>query len=779
MQHSRLQRALSTYTSEPELATPGRRTLTSGVIARQVATDASPAAAAPVAEGLFMIAHDDDVSAQVDAAAQTSASSLGSLAGPLGAALGTDVSGVRIHTGAESQQAAASLQANAYTIGDDIHFGAGQYQPGTPDGNRLIAHEVAHTVQQRGASDTGTLEVSTPGDAHEVEAERFADAVVAGGTAPVSRGGAGLSRKMIARDPSGPNAHVGGSSQAIDFLDNPETHTVVAPGERGYSDQVLRRVGDAAGNLAAGGTYQDARIRHVLPNTSIIDSQIRIRADEKARLTEQAGEMLTGHFLAGYLTNAATWAQNHTNTLTAQKEDETVKFGEYNAYVSNANSFFESLLRLDAMQNLLGVDSPQAMASALVTGLHDAREVAGRAREAFTNGDAGSTRALNVPESDASVTTLLGQVNLAQREAGAAHQQFRLTRLEAERVTVNAEGDSARTRQAEIEQTKAFIRQVGGTIDLAASVVTGAPAVLERAGTMVRTGEAHIAAARNRRAILAGGRPTHNPTYLATNDDGDMVIRNAQTGTDTAAEGGPSVPAPAASLPELPSSVSDILGTLADFAYAEELRTLTRTLNGVAARCEAIDHVHQLTELAVRARNLSNKVVAFSQKCNELNGRLTARRQAYLDLGVELDNFARRDAASRREGQAPAANGERFATIFMVTSAVREVVAVGRSGVAGMPMTPDQVQAWWLEIHRARNAETPWRTLRRFHTGEDEYARVNQMYGQLSRHQGNVEAVLSMFSGVESAAGTAMTAMSPASAGAGAREPGQGGPGDY
>ena len=96
--------------------------------------------------------------------------------------LGTDLSGVRVHTGAESAQAASAVGAKAYTVGNDIHFAAGRYQPDDPFGMHLLAHEVAHTVQQRGGSGERRhkLEVTTPGDAVEVEADRAADAMMFG-----------------------------------------------------------------------------------------------------------------------------------------------------------------------------------------------------------------------------------------------------------------------------------------------------------------------------------------------------------------------------------------------------------------------------------------------------------------------------------------------------------------------------------------------------------------------------------------------------------------------
>jgi Domain of unknown function (DUF4157) len=62
--------------------------------------------------------------------------------------MGYDFSQVRIQTGSNAAESAQSIQARAYTHGNQIVFGANQYQPGTEQGDRLIAHELTHVVQQ-------------------------------------------------------------------------------------------------------------------------------------------------------------------------------------------------------------------------------------------------------------------------------------------------------------------------------------------------------------------------------------------------------------------------------------------------------------------------------------------------------------------------------------------------------------------------------------------------------------------------------------------------------
>jgi hypothetical protein len=64
---------------------------------------------------------------------------------------GQDFSRVRVHFDGVAEQSARDVNANAYTAGDNIVFGAGRYAPASPNGRRLIAHELTHVVQQSAA----------------------------------------------------------------------------------------------------------------------------------------------------------------------------------------------------------------------------------------------------------------------------------------------------------------------------------------------------------------------------------------------------------------------------------------------------------------------------------------------------------------------------------------------------------------------------------------------------------------------------------------------------
>jgi hypothetical protein len=99
-----------------------------------------------------------------------------SVAGPMSRAMGADLGGVRIHTGAEPARLARSVQATAFTLGRDIFFGAGHYAPQTSAGQRLLAHELAHTIAPSGgsASASGPI-IGRAADPVEAQADRVAD----------------------------------------------------------------------------------------------------------------------------------------------------------------------------------------------------------------------------------------------------------------------------------------------------------------------------------------------------------------------------------------------------------------------------------------------------------------------------------------------------------------------------------------------------------------------------------------------------------------------------
>jgi hypothetical protein len=102
--------------------------------------------------------------------------------GFFGTRLGRDLSNVRIHTGTHAAASARAIDALAYTVGPDIVFGDGAWQPDTAAGLHLLAHELVHVVQQGGhARPASQHTVGEPGTALEREADRGADTLARGG----------------------------------------------------------------------------------------------------------------------------------------------------------------------------------------------------------------------------------------------------------------------------------------------------------------------------------------------------------------------------------------------------------------------------------------------------------------------------------------------------------------------------------------------------------------------------------------------------------------------
>lgn len=99
----------------------------------------------------------------------------------MGEPFGYDFSGVRVHTDMRAHLSARAQNALAYTVGNHIVFGAGQYAPGTHIGQKLLAHELTHTIQQnKSATIKSRGLISHPAEPAEREAEEMANGLVQG-----------------------------------------------------------------------------------------------------------------------------------------------------------------------------------------------------------------------------------------------------------------------------------------------------------------------------------------------------------------------------------------------------------------------------------------------------------------------------------------------------------------------------------------------------------------------------------------------------------------------
>jgi hypothetical protein len=166
------------------------------------------AAGAAGLAGLQRVAGNAGASALLDEDRSPVHNVIGSGGSPLPADLRTDMEGrfghdfgdVRVHHDGAAHESATSVNAQAYTVGSDIVFQSGKYDPGSESGKHMIAHELTHVVQQRSGPVDGTdagggVKISDPSDRFEREAVANADRVMAApSTAPVAAAPAGVQR---------------------------------------------------------------------------------------------------------------------------------------------------------------------------------------------------------------------------------------------------------------------------------------------------------------------------------------------------------------------------------------------------------------------------------------------------------------------------------------------------------------------------------------------------------------------------------------------------------
>ena len=115
-----------------------------------------------------------DVEAAIAAASGRGSRLHAGVAQHVGGAYGRPLGDVQVHHDDHAAALSRAVSARAFTVGSDIFFGAGEYRPDSAGGRELLAHELAHVLQQQGAPSAGPLMVSQPGDALEREAEAAA-----------------------------------------------------------------------------------------------------------------------------------------------------------------------------------------------------------------------------------------------------------------------------------------------------------------------------------------------------------------------------------------------------------------------------------------------------------------------------------------------------------------------------------------------------------------------------------------------------------------------------
>ncbi|MGI8633125.1 MAG: hypothetical protein ACR2NA_11380 [Solirubrobacterales bacterium] len=446
---------------------------------------------------------------------------------------------------------------------------------------------------------------------------------------------------MAQRQPAGrastATESVGGS--AITFVPGPvgTENETLAIGEQGATRQMLPQVEGAASTAL--GHYTHAQLRPVgYPDFSSLEQSIdrlaqrAVQADEAA---EGKGSLSSpGPYFQKFYRERATNYRQQIATYTAHRYREEDIVAGYNRWYLRANLMFAGLARLQGMQDLLGVSAPEAMVAALVDSLGDAQRAAGLAQIA-------SPGALDLPAVDAQVGSAAGSVTSAARRMGTTwlgYQQVTSARR-VERLQASGEVDEAEL--AEIKSVIETFRDIGTTIDV---------------------------------AIAATGKPVEVGLH-------DRELAEAVHGR------GASVARPLS----IPTDAAGVLGGIAGLVYEDEIHEIEQRIGELEAKISAEQAVADEFGVTQKVREFKNAVTDYKVSAVRFNLRLVARRESYLKLGEQIDEAAKQIPETRREGIAPDRGGERFSTVMLMTSAVREVLALGRAAAEGHD-SPDEIR---------------------------------------------------------------------------------------
>ncbi|MFW6098294.1 MAG: hypothetical protein ACOC9Z_09455, partial [Chloroflexota bacterium] len=329
-------------------------------------------------------------------------------------------------------------------------------------------------------------------------------------------------------------------------------------GEGGFSRLMEGAAGEMVEGMAESGSLEGLLLQHVAPDLSGLPAQQQYWLDQAARDKEEIDSWTFG-FAPGSIREL--YEKRYESSA---KQVEVIdkcgteleqKANQFNSFVPQGNGFYVSAARLSSMQTMLGATDNASLAAALEQGLGDAEDVMKRYQGIYEDGNRRlTTEKLDFPEGDESVTQAANEMTDASRELDAAYMGFQTTVLSGRIGSIKEEYAQDQERLNEINEVKQFVRNVGKTIDFTMSAVRTAPTMATNVTNSVRKAGASVNAARNRRDIIAGNRPRFNPTFVTTDADGNMVVRNMQTGLEQNLVTGEKVASPVEEGISLPKS---------------------------------------------------------------------------------------------------------------------------------------------------------------------------------------------------------------------------------
>ena len=361
----------------------------------------------------------------------------------MSSAFGHDFAGVRVHTDAGAGKLSSDLQARAFTIGNDVAFASGEYRPGTLIGDALIAHELAHVVQQGGSERTHTPLLKSNGDydAFEKDADSSAlRSLVAvwlnaksafgefrGNAAPRLRSGLKLHRcKSQSVEDAGKGTEAGKIEDAGKTPTIDASPAEAAPGgnmsNKKLSDADKSKIIDtfkpSSTSGQVGASMKDARF--VLHDTgkrptgkgkTSVEKAADLEKTEQARIAEhrKVGGTPAGEGPSSYVTSAGTPEVAHPRFLEADRPTAT----EF----ERGNDLMDKKSRETGLQKVWALTDSKEQATALSTYLSrfstlSTKEVASETSIGMKRLDSGQTTPTNDPKPVPGWTTAQGAVGV-------------------------------------------------------------------------------------------------------------------------------------------------------------------------------------------------------------------------------------------------------------------------------------------------------------------------------------------------------------------------------
>ena len=490
-------------------------------------------------------------------------------------------------------------------------------------------------------------------------------------------------------------------------------------GEKGYTLQMLTTVPRAAGKAFA--LYEEEHLEPVKVTFTKLDTKTLPEISTRLReANDRSGDFWNTPSTTKTWQDRAVDHKAKLDLLVADRSRAQQLVQDYNAGVPRANQMFVSLARLEAMQQMLGVNSPQALSAAVVKSLEEAQEIGQRAQ--LNKG----VKRVTPPQAAEQVTEASKELTGAQKGLSAAWLGVQQNLVADHSAELKKSGEKDEKRLAEITENIATARKVGMAIDVSMAVVSGGAKMTE-----------------------GGGSNPLKPSEMMDLMAAEKPDLSDRSGIDGAKKIGGAITN--AMGIEIPTSASGILETAAKIYYSFELEDIRKRLVELNHQVDAFKEDAERIGLTKRVRDFQVALDTYERKAEQLQKAMIDRQMAYLQLGEQLDAESRADPKAKAEGAAPGAGKERFATVMAVTAAVREVLAMSEGAKAGFGRDSEALGAELLQIAHNRAG---------YGFPDEEDKPYGWMYAQQKNYEAFTGNVRTMLGPIDEQAGKVMTALS-------------------